>query len=115
MPPDPTTSTGTDEVLIVSLPSCPKAFNPQHQTAPPVVSVQACDWPLAIAATPVPCPETGAGAVAFVLAPLPIWPEVPAPQHCAAPAEVAAQVKLVPAEIATTPVVSPDTCTGTLD
>src|ERR1700722_2369865 len=70
-------------------------------------------WPLptAIATTPlsgaIPAEsKTGAGRFDWAsLLPLPSWPVLLAPQHCAVPFAVRAQVSWDPAERATTPAI----------
>ena len=63
--------------LLVGLPSWPFQFEPQHVTAPAVLSAQVWLKPAAIAATPLK-PVTGSGAGLGLLLPLlvglPSWP-----------------------------------------
>src|ERR1019366_4299969 len=93
LPVELNTATGVLDWVTVPLPSWPSAFNPQHQTAPALVKAQACESPAATATTLFDRPETCTGVLELAAAPLPSWPELPIPQHSAAPAVVTAQVK----------------------
>ena len=71
----------------------PPAFTPQHFALPWTVTAHACaPSPVATAAVvPSPRPVTGTGTFDPIVVPLPSWPLSLAPQHVAAPSNVAAQ------------------------
>src|SRR5438034_11777678 len=87
-------------------------LSPQHLTRPAAVSAQLWLQPPASVTTPDVRPETLTGVLAFVVVPLPSSPYVLAPQHIAAPALVTAHICPLPAAIAVTPDVRPETLTG---
>ena len=60
---------------------------------------------------PLPRPLTGTGTMLSVFEPSPSCPKKSRPQHSAA-SETMAQVWIQPAEMAVTPLASPDTATG---
>ena len=101
--------------MVVPFPSCPSEFEPQHFTPPVVVRAQVLTSAAEMAATPLVSPETSTGTSDSVVVPLPSWPTSFRPQHFTPPAVVSAQAWLVLAEIATTPLVSPETSTGVVD
>src|SRR5439155_12116393 len=76
--------------------------------------VSAQVWPplASSAATPLASPETATGVWRSVVVPSPSWPSALRPQHLTPPALVSAQVWKSPAEIAATPLGSPETATG---
>ena len=80
----PWTWTGTDESVVVSLPSWPKVFDPQHH-APPDTTAHEWLVPVAIAVTPDVSPWTATGTDESVVELLPSWPDELSPQHFAAP------------------------------
>src|SRR3990172_8273091 len=63
---------------------------------------------------PLARPETSTGVLLQVVVPLPSWPSSLEPQHLTPPPVVSAQVWLVPAATALTPLARPETSTGTL-
>ena len=85
---------------------------PQHFASPPVATAQVQNAPAAIAVTPELRPETPTGVLLDIVVPLPSSPSALYPQHFAPPPIVTAQVWTVPAEIAATPEVRPETSTG---
>src|SRR2546430_17160002 len=61
------TCTGTDELVVVPLPSSPSVFIPQPQTVPSDLSATVCPPAAAIAVTPVrPCTCTGTDELVVV-------------------------------------------------
>src|SRR5439155_19515561 len=73
------TCTGTDELVVVPLPSSPSVFIPQPQTVPSDLSATVCPPAAAIAVTPVrPCTCTGTDEL--VVVPLPSSPSELQPQ-----------------------------------
>jgi hypothetical protein len=70
--------------------------------------------PADIAVTPELKPDTGTGVLRSVLVPSPNWPVTFKPQHCTAPLLKRAQVWELPAAMAATPELRPNTATGVL-
>jgi len=62
--------------------------------------------------TPELKPETSTGVKRLDIAPSPIWPLAPFPQHLTAPVLKSAQVCIQPTEIAVTPELKPETSVG---
>ena len=85
--PNPTTSTGVLDWVVVPSPSQPV---PQHLTAPPVVTAHECWSPAETVAPPEPNPTTPTGVVDGLLVPSPSSPWMLCPQHLAAPLVAAA-------------------------
>ncbi len=69
--PSPTTFTGVGLLSVVPLPSWPALFQPQHRTAPVVVSAQVWKPPALIAFTPWLRPITSTGVRRSVVVPSP--------------------------------------------
>jgi hypothetical protein len=120
----PETCTGTEEqswfpvgskqVVVVELfPSSPSLLSPQHSTPPPPVTAQAKLVPADTAVTPLVSPETCTGTELFVVELFPSSPPPLEPQHSTPPPALRAQAKSFPADTAVTPLVSPETGTGT--
>jgi hypothetical protein len=115
----PTTGTGTAEVVVVPLPSSPKALLPKHRAPPALVRAQVCVKLAEIDIMPLESPvtatgivevestETGIGTVSLI--------GTFVPQHNTPPVLVRAQVLVFPVAIATTLLGSPVTDTGTLE
>ena len=109
----PLTSTGTQLSTVELFPSWPAKFEPQHLAPPLLVSAQVCaGLPAEIATTPLIRPVAAAGTGLPVVVPLPNCPKSFAPQHRTPDVVDKAQVWLKPADILTTPLVSPFTSTG---
>lgn len=88
----PRTSTGVDRLVVVSLPSWPSSFQPQHFAVPDAITAHECQPPPPMETTPVERPDTVTGVSLCVVVPLPSAPKVLSPQHFAAPDLVAAHV-----------------------
>src|SRR5207244_1683517 len=108
----PETARGVGRSVVVPSAGWPSALPPQHLTPPALVSAQVWKSPAEIAATPLGSPETATGAWRWIVVPSPSWPEPLSPQHLTPPALVSAQVWPPPAEIAATPLASPEAATG---
>src|SRR5690606_12093151 len=107
------TNTGTPLSPLLSLPSWPYWFVPQHSTRPPDTTAQLCCEPTPIALAPLARPLTLTGTSLSLPEPSPSWPQLLLPQHLTPPPLVRAQVWPSPAAIAATPLESPLTSTGT--
>jgi hypothetical protein len=102
-------TTGVERSAVVPSPSCPEAFDPQHNTDPETTE-QLCAPPAATAVAPLAIAVTGVGL--GVRVPFPSWPEALAPQHCTAPLAVTAQVCACPADTASAPDERPETASA---
>src|SRR5450432_1030870 len=82
VPESPETATGTEELVVVPLPSSPRRLLPQQTTVP--LGGMAQEWlaPAAMNVAPTGM-VTGIGALA--VPPFPIWPSELSPQHWVTP------------------------------
>ena len=92
-------------------PTCPILFNPQHNTAPPLVTAHVLLPPPASFATPLPSPTTLTGVSRPLVVSSPSWPFKLVPQHFTPPA-CSAHVCAPPAASSVTPLLSPLTFTA---
>src|SRR6266496_2953305 len=92
------TCTGTEESVVVPLPSWPTLFLPHAQTVPWDLSARLSSSPAAIAVTPVRL-FTFTAKVAFVVVPLPSWPLRLSPQAQTVPSDLSATLCPRPAAI----------------
>src|ERR1019366_4625003 len=113
--PNPTTSTGVAESVVVPSPSSPWTWYPQHLTAPAEVTAHELYHPAETEATPEPNPTTSTGVAESVVVPSPSSPSRFQPQHLTAPVVVTAHESSPPAETEATPEPSPTTSTGVVE
>ena len=97
----PGTATGAWLSVVLSLPTSPWLFSPQHQT-PPSLNAQVWCQPALIVLTPDGSPDTATGTSLSAVPPSPSWPSLLPPQHQAAPS-FSAQVCEPPTLISVTP------------
>src|SRR3954466_8325834 len=108
----PTTWTGTRLSVVELFPSWSRLFAPQHWT-PPSTTAQLCEAPATTDCAPLARPTTWTGTWLLMFAELfPSWPFPFSPQH-STPPFTTAQAWLLPTAIACTPLVRPETGTGT--
>ncbi len=83
MLPSAVTSVGVFTLVVVPMPSCPKAFQPQHLRSCEVNKAHVDPDPNAIITTPLLRPGTSVGLAAEYVLPRPNWPESQQllPQH----------------------------------
>src|SRR5580698_7000291 len=86
------TATGTDDAVVVPLPSSPDSFAPQHATWPSDFTAQSWNGPLPIAVTPLRLETaTGGRTSEASIVPLPSSPSPSNPQHRTVPSTSSAQ------------------------
>jgi hypothetical protein len=69
----PETTVGTDLLVVVPSPSCPRSLAPQQNADPALVTPQVWFAPASILANFSP-PDTATGSELLVVVPSPIWP-----------------------------------------
>jgi len=90
------TETGTELLLVESLPNWPASFKPQHFTVPSAMTAHECLYPpttltAVVAGEDPSIPVTGTATTVCVVEPLPNWPLAFQPQQVAAPSTITAQ------------------------